>query len=1013
MVLDQDRLSRVKDLLHDHPEGLTISEISAKSGINRNSLAKYLNVLTISGQVEMQSYGASRVYYLSQRVPISAMLSFTSDFIIVLNGSGQILQVNEAILDFFREKRENLVGKSLDDVTLDFLRNLPLTHIMERKDSYPSESEVVTQWDGNELFFKIKVVPSVFDDGSQGITLIIEDITRQKIYERQLAIDEARFRAIIEDQTELIARFRYSGELTFTNESFRSYFGESIEKPGIPVDFFSTIHPDDRKYVKGKIHGLSPENRVCSPKFRIHTSQGTRWIQWTIRAITDEFGGIVEYQGVGRDITDRREAEKRISRYIAELKFLSRSVMTFVKTSDEVELYRMIASNLKEIYPEAIAALVLSYSNDTGNMRIEAISGDNVKNFLDARIGSNLCGRFFAPGKGAVMTLREDRNMYLEDGFGGDFLSRIGGIGTRDFCREIDIELGIGYGYMVGFITEEELFGCAVIFLPPGQNVKDPILISTYLNQASIVLRRIKAERGMKKSEEQFRNICELSPFPISIISSTGKYLYVNNNFTSTFGWDLNDIGTGRDWFRLAFPDEEYRMDALTVWKTDLKHSEIGAVRPRTFTVNCKDGSQKEILFRPVTMEDNTQFVVYEDITVKTDSEKMKNLLASIVQSTDDAIIGKTPEGRILSWNAGAEKMSGYRAEEMIGADIRLLVPHNLLEELEDLHVRVRNGESISHHETQRIRKDGELIDVSVTMSPILDQKKHIIGISSIVQNITTLKAERRLTEVEEQYRSLVDNINVGIYRSTGDPKGRFVWGNTSLLQILGYSSFEKLKSVAISDMFVDSGGRKELLNELSRIGFVRNREIQLKKSNGSIIWVLVTALANFSPENKILYINGIVEDISDRKILEQQLVSLKESLDSYQGSEALTNLMCRNALSGAGDSITLLDGSGNIILANQSFRELCSHPDSQGETAKVNIIKYVADESRKDLMKSIAAAMKSGTAMIRYSLVSTGGRVQVDARMERIDYPGGDFLIAVHRPVDHKESAIKHRVFK
>jgi PAS domain S-box-containing protein len=178
-------------------------------------------------------------------------------------------------------------------------------------------------------------------------------------------------------------------------------------------------------------------------------------------------------------------------------------------------------------------------------------------------------------------------------------------------------------------------------------------------------------------------------------------------------------------------------------------------------------------------------------------------------------------------------------------------------------------------HETQRVRKDGRTIDVSLTISPVYQEDGSIMGASTIVRDISAQKAEERLRDLEMKYQGLVNNINVGVYRSTGDPRGRFIWGNTSLIHILGYNSLDDLKEIAVCDFFARSTGREELLTELKQHGFVKNMEITLRRGDGRIIHVLVTALATFNPDGSISHINGIVEDISDQRLLEQKVANL------------------------------------------------------------------------------------------------------------------------------------------
>jgi PAS domain S-box-containing protein len=143
------------------------------------------------------------------------------------------------------------------------------------------------------------------------------------------------------------------------------------------------------------------------------------------------------------------------------------------------------------------------------------------------------------------------------------------------------------------------------------------------------------------------------------------------------------------------------------------------------------------------------------EILERTRLEETHAQLAAIVASSDDAIIGKTLDGRIVSWNAGAERLYGYTPEEMTGQPITTLVPPDRPNELPAILERLRRGEHMEHYETVRVRKDGTPIDVSLTVSPILDAAGHIVGASAIARDITARKqaeeAIRRLNEELEQ----------------------------------------------------------------------------------------------------------------------------------------------------------------------------------------------------------------------------------------------------------------------
>jgi PAS domain S-box-containing protein len=172
-------------------------------------------------------------------------------------------------------------------------------------------------------------------------------------------------------------------------------------------------------------------------------------------------------------------------------------------------------------------------------------------------------------------------------------------------------------------------------------------------------------------SEERFRGIADLSPFPIAIIDPGGHYLYINHQFTEVFGYTLSDLPTGKAWFEAAFPDPTLRNDAITAWRADLSSSEIGIARPRTFPVRCKDGTTREILFRPVTLADHNEYITYEDITEQKDAENAilaaNQRMQDIIEFLPDPTFVIDTHKRVIAWNRAMEDLTGIPREDMIG----------------------------------------------------------------------------------------------------------------------------------------------------------------------------------------------------------------------------------------------------------------------------------------------------------------------------------------------------------
>ncbi|MBD0316806.1 MAG: PAS domain S-box protein, partial [Nitrospiraceae bacterium] len=172
------------------------------------------------------------------------------------------------------------------------------------------------------------------------------------------------------------------------------------------------------------------------------------------------------------------------------------------------------------------------------------------------------------------------------------------------------------------------------------------------------------------------------------------------------------------------------------------------AVDPQEIVIERPDGSRRHVLAHPQSMVDEEgrcigAFNMLVDISATKQAETACGHLAAIVTSSDDAIISKDLTGAITSWNAGAERLFGYRADEMIAQPITQIVPQDRHREEREFLNRLRSGERVHHYETVRRRKDGRLVDVSITLSPIRDARDRIVGASSITRDITQQKARR------------------------------------------------------------------------------------------------------------------------------------------------------------------------------------------------------------------------------------------------------------------------------
>jgi PAS domain S-box-containing protein len=195
----------------------------------------------------------------------------------------------------------------------------------------------------------------------------------------------------------------------------------------------------------------------------------------------------------------------------------------------------------------------------------------------------------------------------------------------------------------------------------------------------------------------------------------------------------------------------------------------------------CKDGRKVIVESRQQLLSDGRVFEVNRDVTERKrieaelrESEQKLRWLASIVQSSDDAIVSKNLDGIISSWNRGAERIFGYTAEEAIGQPITIVIPQDRHGEERDILTRIRRGERIEHFETVRQRKHGSLIVVSLTVSPVTDADGKIVGASKIARDITEQKrtSDQIATlarEAEHRSKNVLANVQAMVNLSQAD----------------------------------------------------------------------------------------------------------------------------------------------------------------------------------------------------------------------------------------------------
>jgi PAS domain S-box-containing protein len=287
------------------------------------------------------------------------------------------------------------------------------------------------------------------------------------------------------------------------------------------------------------------------------------------------------------------------------------------------------------------------------------------------------------------------------------------------------------------------------------------------------------------EANEQFRTIVETTPECVKIVAPDGRLLFMNSPGLAMLGAGSAQDVVGKSVYDLVAPEDRARFRAFNERicageKDSLEFDIVGLQGERL---------QMETYAAPLRYVDGTrvQLAISRNITDRKRAERAGLLLGAIVDSSDDAIISKDLNGIITSWNKSAERLFGYSTAETIGKPITILIPSDRLQEEPAILDRLKRGERVDHFETIRRRKDGTLLDISLTISPVRDRRGKVIGASKIARDITERKrVEAALRASQESFRQLADSMPQIVW--TARPDGYFDYYNERWYEFTGFA---------------------------------------------------------------------------------------------------------------------------------------------------------------------------------------------------------------------------------
>lgn len=382
------------------------------------------------------------------------------------------------------------------------------------------------------------------------------------------------------------------------------------------------------------------------------------------------------------------------------------------------------------------------------------------------------------------------------------------------------------------------------------------------------------------EAKEQFQAIFETTPECVKIVAPDGTLLHMNSVGLAMVGASSHEV-LGKNVYDLIAPEDR---EMFRGFNERICQGEKGSLE---FDIIGLNGGRKHMETHAAPFQHSGgQFVhlaVTRDVTERKLSERAALLLSAIVNSSDDAIISKDLNGIITSWNVSAERLFGYTSDEVIGKSITILIPSDRQNEEPQILSRLKRGERIDHFETIRKRKDGTLLDISLTISPVRDRQGKIVGVSKIARDITERKrAQEALLASEARFRQLADSMPQIVW--TARPDGYIDYYNERWYEFTGFSREETGPTSWEPILHSEDLERwRSAWQNAVESGTAYNIEHRLWDRRAQRWhWFLGRALPVRDNSGTIVKWFGSCIDISDQKRVEDDLRRANEDLEQF-----------------------------------------------------------------------------------------------------------------------------------
>jgi len=726
--------------------------------------------------------------------------------------------VNEEFAKLAGYSREELEGKKswTEFILPEDLERLKGYHRLRRQDSDAAPKTYTLRWQDRQGRIRDLLATIALIPGTKNSVASLLDITARQQAEKALRESEVRYRLLVETMNDGVGMQDENGRITFVNRRFCEMLGYTKEEllGGRPDDFLEAA---SREIFKQQIELRKNGER--------QTYELT-WIRKDGTPITTGISPVPMFDAAGKfqgsfaviaDLTPRQRAEGAL------------------RASEEK--YRAIFENTGTATAIAEEDTTISLAN-AEYLKLSDYSREELE-------GKKSWTEFFR-GEDLAKMLEYHRLRRLDPqqvprNYEAQFITRQGEV--RDILMT------------VGMI--------------PGTKKSVASLLD--------ITARKKIEQELDLERKKFQVLTENSPFALVMIDQDGAFKYVNPRFSDLFGYDLADVPDGRSWFRKAYPDQVYRHEIIAAWKEDLGRAGIGEKRPRTYTVTCKDGSEKIVDFIPVQLYNGDHLMTFEDITERHRAEEAlresEEFHSRILDTVPDLVYELSLEGKIIYANSAASEILGYSPEAMRQMSLADLLDEEGLAYAFGVIREMVASRKPSRTEYYRLRSaGGDLIPIE-THAILMERSNQPPTIIGTARDITERqRAEEALRQAEAEKSLVLETMTEMVaYR---DRDNRILWANRAAADSVAISPEQMVGRFCYEAMHQRQTSCPDC-RIFEAVATGQPMQAEVVKSDGRIVFVRSSPVRN--EKGQVQGSVVVASDITDRKRAEKAIKDSEE----------------------------------------------------------------------------------------------------------------------------------------